>query len=540
MQGNRSYLVLVVTTAWLLFSPAVLAATSVSSETQATDSQALDDRQRMARRIDDLLAAEWNTAGVSPAAPASDGEFLRRAYLDLTGVIPRVSEVREFLADERPEKREKLIAQLLASPRYATHLATTWRNRILPLGVEPERSREAAGLQKWLRTRFAKNLRYDNLVGELLLAIGGDELGPALYFQANDLSPEKLAASSAELFLGLKLECAQCHDHPFAEWSQRDFWGLAAFFARVKAADDRMMMMRTSYRLIDSDRGDVRLPESDEIVPPKYPRGEAASDEARKSRRTQLALWMTSRDNQYFSRAAVNWAWTHMFGHGLVDSLDSLDPKQASTQTKLLDELAAYFVNTGFDLRNLWQTLASTQAYQLSSQHDDPDAARPRLFARMLAKSLTPEQLYDSLVVLAPPASTGGMAYGSPTGPASMLEEDPARTEFVRRMRPPPGSVSEYRAGTLQALMLMNGRTTTETTAHDRSSLLGALNSPFMTGEDQVESLFLASLARRPESEEREACGNALSECKTPEERNRALSDLLWALVNSTEFAFNH
>jgi hypothetical protein len=535
MQGNRSVFALLVIAALVLSSPAVLATTSVSGESAAPD-----DHQRMAGRIDELLAAEWNAAGVAPASIASDGEFLRRAYLDLTGVIPRVSEVREFLADARPDKRELLVAQLLASPRYATHMATTWRNRILPLGVDPERSREAVGLQKWLRTRFSKNLRYDNLVGELLLAIGGDELGPALYFQANDLSPEKLAASSAELFLGLKLECAQCHDHPFADWSQRDFWGLAAFFARVKAADDRMMMMRTSYRLIDAEKGDVRLPESDEIVPPKYPRGDAADDEARKSRRTQLALWMTSRDNTYFSRAAVNWAWTHMFGHGLVDSLDNIDPAKPTAQTKLLDELAAYFVETGFDLRNLWQTLARTQAYQLSSQHDDPEAAAPKLFARMLSKSLTPEQLYDSLIVLAPPASTGGTAYGSTAGPASMLDEDPARTEFVRRMRPPPGDVTEYRAGTLQALMLMNGSTTTEATGHDSSSLLGALDSPFMTGEDQVESLFLAALARRPDSDEREACAQALAKCESPEERHRAMSDLLWAVINSTEFAFNH
>jgi hypothetical protein len=535
MQGNRSIFALLVIAALVLSSAGLRAATSVSSE-----SAAAGDHQRMAGRIDEILAAEWQAAGVAPAPTASDGEFMRRAYLDLTGVIPRVSEVREFLADTRPDKRELLVAQLLASPRYATHMATTWRNRILPLGVDPERSREAVGLQKWLRTRFSKNLRYDNLVGELLLAIGGDELGPALYFQANDLSPEKLAASSAELFLGLKLECAQCHDHPFADWSQRDFWGLAAFFARVKAADDRMMMMRTSYRLIDADKGDVRLPESDEIVPPKYPRGDAADDEARKSRRTQLALWMTSRDNTYFSRAAVNWAWTHMFGHGLVVSLDNIDPAKPTAQTRLLDELATYFVETGFDLRNLWQTLASTQAYRLSSQHNDPESAAPKLFARMLSKSLTPEQLYDSLIVLAPPASTGGIAYGSTAGPASMLDEDPARAEFVRRMRPPPGDVTEYRAGTLQALMLMNGRTTTEATGHDSSSLLGALDSPFMTGEDQVESLFLAALARRPDSEERDACSQSLAKCESPEERHRAMSDLLWALVNSTEFAFNH
>ena len=159
-----------------------------------------------------------------------------------------------------------------------------------------------------------------------------------------------------------------------------------------------------------------------------------------------------------------------------------------------------------FDLRKLWRTLASTQAYQLSSQHDDPEAAAPQWFARMLSKSLTPEQLYDSLIVLAPPAATGGMAYGSTVGPASILDEDPARIEFVRRMRPPPGSVDR-----------IPRRHAASADAHERpyhnrndrsrqQQSAGALDSPFMTDEDQVESLFLATLARRPDSEEREAC----------------------------------
>lgn len=161
----------------------------------------------LAARIDAALQQQWAAAGVTPAAAADDAEFLRRASLDLTGVIPRASEVREFLADERPDKRRQLVDRLLASPRYATHMATTWRNRILPTEADPSRARQAAALQKWLRSRFARNLRYDNLVGGLLLTNGGDELGPALYYQAHDVAPEKLAASAAELFLGVKLHC---------------------------------------------------------------------------------------------------------------------------------------------------------------------------------------------------------------------------------------------------------------------------------------------------------------------------------------------
>jgi hypothetical protein len=539
MRVNGSKLALFLGTIGLLIAGRSQAATSVASDSRDSASLPATARE-MARRIDALLEEQWKAAKVELAPPASDGEFLRRIYLDLTGVIPRASEVREFLADERPDKRERLIDQLLASPRHATHMATTWRNRILPLGVEPERGPQAIGLQKWLRTRFAKNLRYDNLVGELLLAIGGDELGPALYFQANDLAPEKLAASSAELFLGVKLECAQCHDHPFSDWSQRDFWGLAAFYARVRAPDGPNMMMRASYRLVDVDKGDVTLPESSEVVPPKFPGGNAAGDDERRSRRVQLALWMTSRDNPFFSRAAVNWGWSHMFGRGLVESLDDINGENRTANAALLDELAAYFVQSRFDLQQLWRTLANTRAYQLSSSRSgNLEAADPELFAQMQAKPLTPEQLYDSFMLLAPQVGImpqGGVASVLPVG----FDEDPARVEFVRRMRPPPGSATEYRAGTLQALMLMNGPLAASVTGYDQSSLIGALDAPFMDEREQIESMFLAVLARPADEGELTACVEALKSAESGDDRKRALSDILWALLNSTEFAFNH
>jgi hypothetical protein len=493
----------------------------------------------IAQRVDELLTEQWAGATIDPAAPASDGEFLRRACLDLTGVIPRASHVRAFLADERLDKRALLIDELLNSPRYSTHMATTWRNRILPTALAPERNREAIALQKWLRTRFAKNLRYDNLVGELLLTLGGDELGPALYYQANDLSPEKLAGSAAELFLGVRLDCAQCHDHPFADWSQRDFWGLAAFFARVKSRDNRGMgMMDARYRLVDAPAGDVMLPESSEVVPPKFPKGEAASDDSRQTRRVQLAIWMTSGDNPFFARAAVNWAWTHLFGRGLVDSLDDVADPKAAGDAKLLNELADYFVDSGYDLRELWRVLAGTRAYQLSGGREDADAAD--LFAQMRAKPLTPEQLYDSFVMLAPSNSPVAANAARAADMARSLDEDPVRIEFVRNMRAPPGIATEYRAGTLQALMLMNGRVASGVSNADASNLLGAIVAPYMSDEERVESLFLSTVSRMPEKDEREACVAVLADCETENDRNRALSDVLWALLNSTEFAFNH
>lgn len=520
---------------------ASLLVSAQAADSTRIDSSFSDDATQasksMTSRVDEILADNWAAENITPAPLTTDSEFLRRASLDLTGVIPRASHVRAFLADTNPNKREALVDELLDSPRYATHMATTWRNRILPTGVEPARNREAIALQKWLRTRFAKNLRYDNLVGELLLTIGGDELGPSLYYQANDLSPEKLAGSVGELFLGVQLHCAQCHDHPFADWTQRDFWGLAAFFARVKARDQRGMgMMDARFRFVDAAEGDVTLPESNEVIPPKFPKGDTAADSGRPTRRVQLAIWMTSRDNPYFSRAAVNWAWAHMFGRGLVDSLDETAAFNSTPQAQLLDELATHFTDSGYNLKALWRTLANTRAYQLAGGREDERLTNA--FAQMPAKPLTPEQLFDSFALLAP---------NNPAAPASRsdsmansLDEDPVRIEFVRNMRAPPGSATEYRAGTLQALMLMNGRVAAGVSDQNASNVLGAIVAPYMNDTERIDSLFLATLSRLPDDEERDTCIATLAECKTDDDRTRALSDVLWALLNSTEFAFNH
>jgi hypothetical protein len=525
--------------AWLLCPAMLLAESGLPDSPPDQVASVSRDSAEMARRVDMLIEQAWDANHLKPADLTNDNEFLRRAYLDLNGVIPRVAEVRSFLADERPEKRIELVDRLLASPRYSTHMATIWRNRILPTGVDSLRGPEAVAMQKWLRTRFAKNLRYDNLVGELLITLGGDELGPSLYFQANDLSPEKLAGSAAELFLGMQLQCAQCHDHPTAHWTQRDFWGLAAFFARVRANEERNQM-RMAYRLVDADQGEVRLPDSTEVVKPKYPGGSLAEEESDRSRRVQLALWMTSRENDFFARATVNWAWTHLFGRGLVESLD--DIHAASGEQQILDELATYFVKSGYDLRKLWRTLAITRVYQLSSSVPVQSTEPPRHFQRMLAKPLTPEQLYDSLYLF---DSTDGAGVSRPdesqaVNPFSGLDEDPARIDFIRRMRPPRGSPVEYRAGTLQALMLMNGKVITNITAPERSDLLGALDAPFMTNNDRIEAVFLATLARRPETNEAATCIAALKDTPDTKQRQQALSNILWALLNSTEFAFNH
>lgn len=487
-------------------------------------------RATMVRQIDARIDERLATAQVEPAPRADDAEFARRVYLDLTGVVPRVAEIRAFLAAARPDKRARLIDELLASPAHATHLANCWRNIMLPGGMNLEQINNIVGVQNWLRQRFVENLRYDNLVSELLVATAGDDAGPALYYTALDVAPEKLAASTARIFLGLQIECAQCHDHPFDKWKQTDFWGYAAFFAQLQPpAMDRPGQ---AVQLVDLNAGEVKLPNSETVVPPKYPGGGSPGADELGSRRVQLAIWMASRDNPYLPRAAVNRVWAHLFGRGLVEPVDDLGSHNPPSHPELFEELTEYFIATGFDLRELYRTLAQTRAYQRTSTWTATEVP-PELFAHLSLKTLTADQLYDSLnrVLHRRPANMPGSI-------ASPLV-DPGRQAFVAKMQAASRSPVEYQAGVLQALTLLNGEELAAATDPDRGPLLGALQAPLFSDDDRLSTLFLATLSREPTADERALFSKHLSD-RPASDRAKSYSDILWALLNSAEFALNH
>jgi hypothetical protein len=487
----------------------------------------------MTARIDELLTAAWTGQHMEPAPLASDAEFLRRVSLDLTGVVPTVAEVRAFLTDADPAKRARVIDRLLDSHRHADHLATTWRNMMVPRGSTVDGFDGQAGLQTWLRTEFAKNARYDHLVADLLVATGAARQGPGLFFTAFDLKPEELAANTARMFLGIQIECAQCHDHPFDKWTQQDFWGYAAFFARLGRDGD--MRPGQTMRLIDKRAGEVMLPATDVVVPPRYPRGEVTIDDGFGTRRMKLGVWMVSRDNPFLARAAVNRVWANLFGRGLVEPVDDLSVRNPASHPELFEELAAYFTETGYDLRNLFHTLANTRAYQLSSRTWDNAPGRPELFARATVRSLTAEQLYDSVMRVALADDAGAARGQSDSG------FDVRRQAFVAKMQSQAQSKLDYDAGVAQVLELLNGSEMASVTANPTSGMLAALEAPVFTDRERIEVLFLATLSRGPDeneltrSLEHLAQGNSASG-----DTSSALGDILWALANSAEFGLNH
>jgi len=469
-------------------------------------------------------------------ATTGDLEFLRRASLDLAGVIPTVAEVRAFAADTNPDKRARLVDRLLASHLHAEHLATTSRNMMVPRGATVDGFDGQAGLQSWLRSQFLKNQRYDQMVADLLVATGVSREGPGLFYTAFDLKPEELAANTARVFLGIQIECAQCHDHPFDRWTQQDFWGYAAFFARLGRQGENRPGQQ-NMRLVDKSDGEVMLPGTQNIVLPLYPRGEHANADDVGSRRMQLGIWMVSRDNPFLARAAVNRAWAFMFGRGLVEPVDDIGEHNRASQPQLFDELAAYFVDSGFDLRNLLRVLASTRAYQLSSRIAGEDTPRPEFFARMPVKALTAEQFYDSLMR----SSLAGASTGAADDPRQASGLDARRQAFVAKMQAQRASRLEYDAGVAQVLLLLNGDEVVAATGEATSGLLTALAAPVFSDRERIEILFLATVSRPPDEHELSLSLKHLADGQSGDDvANQALGDILWALVNSAEFALNH
>ncbi|MBA2113058.1 DUF1549 and DUF1553 domain-containing protein [Bremerella alba] len=512
---------------FVLFSLLAWSTAVLAQDVSADVPEEIGPMQAMAARIDALVQAKLDREKLSPAPLATDGEFIRRAYLDLVGNIPTVAQTRAYLDNDAPDKRQQLIAQLLKSPAHPTHLANTWRSLVLEPSDEPQRLQNERGLQVWLRGKFSQNVRYDRLVEEFLTATQGSD-GPGYFYAVQDLKPEMLASETSRIFLGLQLECAQCHDHPFDRWKQHDFWALAAFFAQLERPDNVNNVGLGRFDIVDRNVGEVTIPETDEVVPPAFPGSDANYASFGGTRRQQLAIWMVSRDNPFMPRRAVNWAWAHMMGRGIVHPADDMSPQNLPSHPELLEELTDYFIQSGFDLRLLLQTIAITDTYARSSEAVSDSEAPPELFARMAVKSLTPEQLFDALIKV-----------GLLKSDVAQMSMDVNRDQFVARLRTASKDRTFFDTGMPQALAVMNGPPVSTATSPETSGLLKALSAPFLSDQQRLNVLFLAAYSRPPHADELKRYKQFLQQAP-PDQQSAALGDVLWVLANSAEFMLNH
>ncbi len=489
---------------------------------------AMEPQSSLSERIDQLIDAKLSEQGQKPAELCDDVTYLRRVMLDLTGRNPTSGEVVAFMKDSSTDKREKLVDRLLQSPMCATHMANIWSAWLLPeMQNDVGFGQGTLGLQTWLRNRFADNLRYDRLVSDLMVASGQAIEGPASFYLALEGKPEKIAAKTARVFLGVQLDCAECHDHPFDHWKQRDFWGFAAYFAQL-STNGMEQMQRMEVR--DVDEGDVKLPGSEEIVSPKPLVATGESGLASGSRRQQLTLWLTARENPYLARAAVNRAWSILFGRGLIEPIDDMRSIEMASHPELLSMLAKEFASGGFDLRALLRSLALTKAYQrvsTSPQVTGDNAAELNSYATMPIKPLTAVQLATCMLQVARDIA----------GERAQTESLQLASQFGKLR----GDHSAATLGIVQALVTLHGERLNKVHASEESRLLQALTAPHLDDRRRIDWMFLCTLCRHPTAQEVEAIEQLrtreLSKSGGSQTDTTWQADLLWALVNSTEFA---
>jgi hypothetical protein len=484
----------------------------------------IDESTRvMAARIDALIDQKITSDGIIASEPATDAEFMRRAYLDLAGKNPEATSVVEFLESTMPEKRLALIDELLDSQALNVRLANVWATLLLPphqTSFFDPSGRQS--LRNWLQDRFAERQRYDRIVGDLLTSEGSTSEQPTAFFVALELNPEKLATKASRVFLGSALDCAQCHDHPFDDYKQSDFWGVAAYFAQIKPSGTQNPGMMQSAGLVDSQEGEVTLPDSSQVVSPKPLIDGVESLLGTGTRRQQLAIWLTSRENERFSRAAVNRFWALLMGRGLVEPVDDMGQMSTLSHPQVMDELTDYFRSQKFSIRKLIAAIVSTDAYARSSKQNA--SSESERYSSMLAKPLDQTQLTACLRQLARETTPVNGADDS----WSLLA---AQIGSLR------GDRSSFAGGIVQSLVTQHSGQLESLWDSASSKILLAIDAPHLVAMEKIDWLFLATLSRRPTDLEIERIQAAGFENLSAEEQKLFLSDLLWAVVNSTEFS---
>lgn len=484
--------------------------------------------------IDGHLWNKLTQLGIPPSDLADDATFLRRTYLDTIGTLPTPADARRFLSSTDSRRRAQLIDELLQRPEYADYWAMRWSD-ILRVDRDAVTAQGAIAMANWLHRQCAENRPYDQFVRDIVTAQGNITSDrPAAFYKVLN-SPEVMSRSISQLFLGVRIECAQCHHHPSEKWSQDDYFALAGFFTGVS----RKQLPSGQEAIVARGGSNLNHPRTGEPVP-VHALGAAALDfSGVDDRRTLLADWMTAPANPYFARAFVNRLWSHYFGRGLVEPVDDLRATNPATNEPLLDELAQHFVHSGFDVKALTRTLLNSRAYQLGAAVP-ANILDEQNFSHAVAKPMPAEVLLDAICqVTGVPEKFNGWPEGSR---AIQVWDNRMPSYFLKLFgRPVRASVCECERSSepsiAQALHLMNSPEILSKVRSRRgtaSILANSARSP----DEIISELYLGALSRFPNAQERDAMHELFRESGA--ERRGATEDALWVLLNTKQFVFNY
>lgn len=481
--------------------------------------------------IDEHVFAKLERLGIQPSALSTDEEFLRRAYLDVTGTLPDEEAARAFLASKAPQKRTKLIDDLLARPEFAE----LWALKFAELTRAGTREAGAKGgriVYEWFRRAIAENRGYDRIVTDLLLSQGAHLFGkgPSSFYNISfDSNAADHATNISQIFLGVRIECAKCHNHPWEKWTQDDFYGFAAFFARVAVKE---VYENDENATVYNEEGEVIHPKTKQKVTPKYLDGITEPERQDADIREALAKWMTRPENPFFARAFVNRVWKHYMGRGLVEDVDDFRITNPPTNPALLDAMTADFAKSGYDIRRLIRRILNSRTYQLSASPNDSNRRDAINYSRYSMRRLMAETLTDAIAQATgvpdkfpgyPPGTRAMQVY---SGSSYMLSTFGRLNRDIICER-------DTQPDIVQTMHLISGDSIQKklTAPNGIAARWAALPE-----EEIVDSMFLRTLSRFPTAKERETVARTLKDG----EKKAVIQDTLWAILNSKEFLYNH
>ena len=493
--------------------------------------------------VDKHAFAKMKMLNIQPSELCTDQEFVRRAYMDLCGVLPNAAETKVFLESKDAQKRAKLVDELLERPEYSDLWTLKWAD-VFRSNRKTIQQKGTHVFQKWLHNHIDKNTPLNVVIHDVITASGSTFSNPPANYYRIAKEPTALAETTAQLFFGIRMQCAKCHNHPFERWTQDDYYSFSAFFARVKQRKDPIEpgtapnVLGAEY--IYSERvGEVTQPRTSKQMEPKFMGGAIAKVAPGKDRREALAAWMTSAENPFVPKSVVNRIWYHLMGRGIVDPVDDFRDSNPSANDELLDALAKDFVAKGFDAKHLIRTIMNSRTYQLSAMTNEFNKDDNKYFSHAVTKLHTAETLFDALCFVTDvPEKFAGFALGTR---AVQLPDGEINHPFLKTFGQPARELAcecerESDSNLAQALQLINGPAVNDR-LRNPTNRIGKLIAAKKTDTEILNELFLVSLSRMPSADESKAMIDHVTKSM---DKRKAWEDVHWALINSKEFLFRH
>lgn len=496
--------------------------------------------------IDELALKKWKQLNLAPSKMASDDAFIRRAYLDAAGILPTAEEVETFLADRSPAKRERLVEQLTSRDEFVDYWAYKWSDLLL---VSSRKLAPASmwAFYNWIRQGVAANKPWDRFANEIFTSSGSTRENGALNYFVLHKDPITLTENVTQAFLGQRLTCARCHNHPMEKWTQKQYYQMANLFSRVgikngTQAGENVILAKMS--------GDINHPRLLKPLNPAPLDGDEMSLEAATDRRAHFAAWLTSPKNPYFARSIVNRIWGNFMGRGLVDPIDDVRATNPASNEELLAAATQDFVSNGFDVKRLIRSIMNSSLYQLASESNEFNQGDSKYYSRYLVKRLPAEVLLDAMSqVTGVPAQFPGMPSGTR---AMQLPDVRIQSQFLDVFGRPARAICDASERSsdpsiAQALHVINGDTLNKKLSA-ADGMVALVQKLGLSDGRALEQLYLSALSRYPSEAERTEALARLGEARavkgTPEfvrdARRQAMEDMAWALLTSKEFLFNH